>query len=352
MTSASQSASSSSMSGKSDVQSVPNDIAQDLADVLDNSKSTFVAVWQMDCACLSKVVPGLKMDRVKSLLAGIAMDSIRFENDVTVFAIDFMKSVFGRDMMRSFRSVFAIIQTERLLYAEVDYLFIRFPKQFMFLGRLIGRNMLRVKAAIEQIIDDDGFPIFDKEVDFEFYPEPVRVEFSDALFEQFSELTHEVAEAEVKKSRKNISLCRFKRKREVSSSRDERESQRRKRDEGTVGRSSNSTISNGSNNSTNNSTNSTHNITHNSTKLVHRGTRLHEVTERRAHLQAIRGFQHRKEFIKSELETKEFSRNAREKLFDDLEDCNRNLKGYFRDGRPTVELDAEIEDCNEKLFFQ
>eukprot|EP01083_Nonionella_stella_P060148 157237_1 len=264
MTSASQSASSSSMSGKSDVQSVPNDIAQDLADVLDNSKSTFVAVWQMDCACLSKVVPGLKMDRVKSLLAGIAMDSIRFENDVTVFAIDFMKSVFGRDMMRSFRSVFAIIQTERLLYAEVDYLFIRFPKQFMFLGRLIGRNMLRVKAAIEQIIDDDGFPIFDKEVDFEFYPEPVRVEFSDALFEQFSELTHEVAEAEVKKSRKNISLCRFKRKREVSSSRDERESQRRKCDEGTVCRSSNIAISG-------RSSNGTHNID-NSINLAHRGT--------------------------------------------------------------------------------
>eukprot|EP01083_Nonionella_stella_P032493 88952_1 len=218
--SASASVSSSSMGGKSDVQSLPDDIAEELSAVLDNSESTLVAVWNIDCSFMSNALQVEDMYQLKKLLFQIVMKSISSANTDTLAAIKLMKSVFGRKMWISFRSLFNAIQHHKYLSAEMEFLFYRFPKQFMFLGRLIGRNFQRVKAAIEQILDDEGFPVLDREIDFRLCPEPVPVDVSDALFEQFPELTDEEAKAEVEKSSEPAPLFSLKRKREVSSKED------------------------------------------------------------------------------------------------------------------------------------
>eukprot|EP01083_Nonionella_stella_P032494 88953_1 len=215
--SASASVSSSSMGGKSDVQSLPDDIAEELSAVLDNSESTLVAVWNIDCSFMSNALQVEDMYQLKKLLFQIVMKSISSANTDTLAAIKLMKSVFGRKMWISFRSLFNAIQHHKYLSAEMEFLFYRFPKQFMLLGHLIGRNFLRVKAAIEQIIDDNGFPVLDRKIDFRLCPEPVPVDVSDALFEQFPELTDEEAKAEVEKSSEPAPFLSLKRKRVVSS---------------------------------------------------------------------------------------------------------------------------------------
>eukprot|EP01083_Nonionella_stella_P078448 214710_1 len=214
MTSVSQSASasSSSMSAKSELQYVPDD----LLDVLNSKKSSLNAVWQMDMLCLSRELDHLTIKCVKSLLIRIALVSYGEKKD-TCHAYDFMKSVFGREMMNSLRQVFATIQDGDFIDFDVDYLFIRFPKAFMLLGRLIGRNFRRVKAAIQHIMGGDGVVDLKKAVNIDLDQEPVHVNLGDDLYEQLSELTHPQAIKKIDASTEVAhTMCGLKRMRKES----------------------------------------------------------------------------------------------------------------------------------------